>query len=157
MELVRRSLLQGEGLPFADALTAEQMQQAFDEEGVSFGRDDHAANVASANASARAASADDDGSVSTSAILLWAMLSQSLFTDVQRSCRAAVQRVAVYYALVGREVSSTNTGAYCRARAKVTAGVVRRLTAGVAVRDGRSRPRVCRFKTCPESLDCRGC
>ena len=45
-ELVRRSLLQGEGLPFADALTAEQMQQAFDEEGVSFGRDDHDANVA---------------------------------------------------------------------------------------------------------------
>ena len=48
LELVRRSLLQGEGLPFADALTAEQMPQAFDEEGVSFGRDDHAANVASA-------------------------------------------------------------------------------------------------------------
>ena len=45
---MRRSLLQGEGLPFADALTAEQMPQAFDEEGVSFGRDDHAANVASA-------------------------------------------------------------------------------------------------------------
>ena len=66
---------------------------------------------------------------STSAILLWAMLSQSLLTGVQRSCRTAVQRVAVYYALVGREVSSTNTGAYCRARAKVTAGVVRRLTA----------------------------
>ena len=62
------------------------------------------------------------------------MLSQALFTGVQRSCRAAVQRVAVYYALVGREVSSTNTGAYCRARAKVTAGVVRRLTAGVAWR-----------------------
>jgi len=129
-ELVRRSLLQGEGLPFADALTAEQMQRAFDEEGVSFGRDDHDANVASA----RAASADDDGIVYTSAIMLWAMLSQSLFTGVQRSCRAAVQRVAVYYALVGREVSSTNTGAYCRARAKVTEGVVRRLTAGVALR-----------------------
>ena len=59
MELVRRSLLPGEGLPFADALTAEQMPQAFDEERVSFGRDDHAANVASANASA----ADDDGIV----------------------------------------------------------------------------------------------
>lgn len=134
-ELVRRSLLQGEGLPFADALTAQQMQQAFDDEGVSFGRDDHDANVASANAaSANAASADDDGIVYTPAIMLWAMLSQSLLTGVQRSCRAAVQRVAVYYALVGREVSSTNTGAYCRARAKVTEGVVRRLTAGVAWR-----------------------
>ena len=37
-ELVRQSLLQGDGLSFADALTAQQMQQAFDDEGVSFGR-----------------------------------------------------------------------------------------------------------------------
>ncbi len=112
------------GLPFADALTAEQMQQAFDDEGVSFGQNDHEANVSSANAE------DDDGIVYTPAVMLWAMLSQALFTGVQRSCRAAVQRVAVYYALLGREVSSTNTGAYCRARAKVTEGVIQRLTEG---------------------------
>ena len=72
------------------------------------------------------AASDDDGIVYTPAMLLWALL-----TGVQRSCRAAVQRVAVqrvavYYALVGREVSSTNTGAYCLARAKVTAGVASR-------------------------------
>ena len=39
-ELVRQSLLQGESLAFADVLTAEQMQQAFDAEGVSFGEAD---------------------------------------------------------------------------------------------------------------------
>ncbi len=50
---------------------------------------------------------------------------------MQRACVAAVQRVAVYYALLGRQVSSTNTGAYCRARAKVTEGVVQRLVEGV--------------------------
>ena len=77
---------------------------------------------------------DDDGIVDTPAVTLWAMLSQALFTDVQRACRAAVQRVAVYYALLGREVCSTNTGAYCRTRAKVPEGVVRRLAEGVAMR-----------------------
>ena len=121
--LVRRSLLQAEGLPFGDAFTPEQMQQAFDAEGISFGDGD-------AGASPEA----EDGIVYTPSVTLWAMLSQALFTDVQRACRAAVQRVAVYYALLGHEVSSTNTGAYCRARAKVPEGVVRRLAEGVAER-----------------------
>ena len=141
IELVRQSLLQDEGLPFADALTVEQIQQAFDAEGVSFGEGDREANGASPNASsANAASEgvppkeDDGGTVYTRGVTLWAMLSQALFTDLQRSCRSAVQRVAVYYALLGREVSSTNTGAYCRARAQVTEGVVRRLAEGVAER-----------------------
>ena len=80
-ELVRQSLLQADGLPFADALTAEQMQQAFDDEGISFGEDDRETNVSSANAE------DDDGIVYTPAVILWAMLSQALFTGVQRSCR----------------------------------------------------------------------
>ena len=37
-------------------------------------------------------------------------------------------------ALLGHAVSSTNTGAYCRVRAKVPEGVVRRLAEGVAQR-----------------------
>ena len=124
-ELVRRSLLQDDSLPFAEALTADHIQQAFEAEGVSFGEADGDAN---------ASPEEDDGLVYTPAVTLWAMLTQALFTDVQRACRAAVQRVAVFYALLGREVSSTNTGAYCRARAKVTEGVVRRLAEGVAER-----------------------
>jgi putative transposase len=60
------------------------------------------------------------------------MLSQMLFTAEQRSCVAAVVRVAAFDALLGREVCSTNTGAYCRARAKVPEAVVRRLTLHVA-------------------------
>lgn len=140
-ELVRQSLLQGDGLPFADALTVEQIQQAFDAEGVSFGDADRDASAAMTTASSPSAASegspseeDDGGIVYTRGVTLWAMLSQALFTDVQRSCRAAVQRVAVYYALLGHEVSSTNTGAYCRARAKVTQGVVQRLAEGVALR-----------------------
>jgi hypothetical protein len=43
-----------------------------------------------------------------------------------------VVRVAAFYALLGREVCDTNTGAYCRARDKVPAAVVRRLAQQVA-------------------------
>ena len=110
---MRRSLLQAPGLPFADTLSAEQIQHAFDAENVPFGD-------------------DDDEVVYTPPVTLWAMLSQMLFTAEQRSCVAAVVRVAAFYALLGREVCSTNTGAYCRARAKVSEGVVRRLTLHVA-------------------------
>ena len=73
-------------------------------------------------------------------VTLWAMVSQAIFTGIERSCRAAVQRVAVYYALAGRDVSSTNTAGYCRARMKVTEGVVQRLTEGVAERCEESLP-----------------
>lgn len=126
-DLVRRSLLQAPGLPFADTLSAEQIQHAFDAEDVHFGD-------------------DDDEAVYTPPVTLWAMLSQMLFTAEQRSCVAAVVRVAAFYALLDREVCSTNTGAYCRARAKVSEGVVRRLTLQVA-RDCEARvPAAWRWK-----------
>jgi hypothetical protein len=111
-DLVRRSLLQAEGLPFAEALSVEQMRRAFDDEGAGFG--------------------EDDAIVYTPQVTLWAMLSQMLFTGSQRSCVAAVVRVAAFYAMLGREVCATNTGAYCRARARVPEAVVRRLTQQVA-------------------------
>ncbi|MFN7803180.1 MAG: IS4 family transposase [Planctomycetaceae bacterium] len=124
-DLVRQSLLQSDSLPFSDALTSEQIEQAFVAEGVSFG---------DAGCDANGALSEHLGTVYTMGVTLWAMLSQALLTDVQRSCRSAVQRVAVYYALLGVDVSSKNTGAYCRARAKVTEGVVRRLAKGMAER-----------------------
>lgn len=43
-ELVQMSLLQGDDLPFQDALTVEQMRLAFEAEGVSFGEDDEPTN-----------------------------------------------------------------------------------------------------------------
>lgn len=112
-DLVRQSLLQAPGLPFADTLSATQIQDAFHAENVHFGD-------------------DGDAVVYTPPVTLWAMLSQMLFTAEQRSCLAAVVRVATFYALLGRGVCSTNTGAYCRARAKVVEGVPRRLTLQVA-------------------------
>ena len=40
LELVRRSLLPGDDLPFQEALTVGQMRQAFNVKGVSFGESD---------------------------------------------------------------------------------------------------------------------
>ena len=59
--LVLRSFLQHRGLPFAQALPEETIQQAFDDEGVSFGQ--------------------GEGDVYTPALTLWAFLSQVLFKD----------------------------------------------------------------------------
>ena len=64
--LILASFLQRPGLPFADALPEEAIQEAFDDEDASF--------------------ADDKGAVYTPAITLWAFLSQVLFKDEQRSC-----------------------------------------------------------------------
>jgi len=96
-ELVRMSLLQGDALPFQDALTVEQMRLAFEAEGVSFGEEDEPTNIRPTNIRpTNDEPAPDAGSqgVFTMGMTLWAMLSQALFTDVQRLCLAAVQRVA---------------------------------------------------------------
>lgn len=109
--LVLQSFLQKPGLPFADALPAEKIQAVFDQEDASF--------------------AQDDDAVYTPAITLWAFLSQVLFKGEQHSCRAAVARVVVLWATLGKQVSG-NTGAYCRARAKVPVVVIQRLTLDLA-------------------------
>lgn len=110
--LMLRSFLQHTGLAFAEALPEETIQQAFTDEGANF--------------------AQEDGDVYTPALTLCAFLSQVLFKGEQRSCRAAVARVVVLLVALGREPCSDNTGAYCRARAKIPVAVVRRLTLQVA-------------------------
>jgi hypothetical protein len=129
-ELVRQSLLQTDGLPFADVLSAEQLQRAFDEEGVCFGEEN---------------GEDDNEVVYTPVITFWAMLSQMLFTDKQRSCTAAVARVAVYYAQLGRQICA-NTGAFCRARFKIPERVPQRVTGGIAQEAEAKVPKSWRWK-----------
>ena len=115
--LVLASFLQRSGLPFADALPEEAIQKAFEDEDACF--------------------ADDEDAIYTPAITLWAFLSQVLFNGAQRSCVAAVARVVVLLVALKRVPCSNNTGAYCRARAKLSETVVRRLT--VEVVDGCER------------------
>lgn len=110
--LVLASFLQQPDLPFADVITEESIQAVFDEEEVSFG--------------------DDEDSVYTPAITLWAFLSQVLFKGEHRSCVAAVARVTVLLIALHREPCSGNTGAYCRARAKLSETAIHRLATDVA-------------------------
>lgn len=115
--LVLASFLQRPGLPFADALAEEAIQKAFDDEEAGFAADEEA--------------------VYTPPITLWAFLSQVLFKDEQRSCVAAVARVVVLLVALERGPCSSNTGAYCRARGKLSQTAIRQLTTDSA--DGCER------------------
>lgn len=110
--IVLASLLQSPGLPFADSLSETAIEAAFQAEGVTFGQ--------------------EEGEVYTPALTLWAFLSQMLFKDEQRSCVAAVSRIIVLLVSLGRKPCSDNTGAYCRARAKLSERVLCRITYQVA-------------------------
>jgi putative transposase len=110
--LLLTSFLQRPGLPFAEVLPEEAIQKAFDEEGASF--------------------ADDPEAIYTPSVTLWAFLSQVLFKGELRSCVAAVARVAVLLVALKRGPCSINTGAYCRARAKLSENVIQRLTTNLA-------------------------
>ncbi len=110
--LVLASVLQASGLPFSDVLTEEEIEEAFDEDECSF--------------------AQEDGDVYTPPLTLWAFLSQVLHKDEQRSCLAAVSRVMVLLVALGREPCAKNSGAYCKARAKLSETVIQRLATRVA-------------------------
>ena len=73
--LVLSSVLQAAGLPFSDVLTEQDIEDAFDDEQAWF--------------------AQEEDDVYTPPLTLWAFLSQVLHKQEQRSCLAAVSRVAV--------------------------------------------------------------
>jgi putative transposase len=92
------------GLPLAQVLTADDIQQVCAEEGVAFGRTPR--------------------SLWTPPLVLWTFLAQVLSKD--KSCRDAVSRVLMAFALT-RDPDQVDTAAYCRARAKLPAVVWQRL------------------------------
>jgi hypothetical protein len=110
--IFKRSMMQNDQLPLVDAIDDKRFAQAFEEHEVSFGT--------------------DEDIVYTPAITLWALLSQVFFAEEMRSCKAAVARVASLWAAMGRRICDTNTGAYCRARAKIPFEAVRTITKRLA-------------------------
>jgi putative transposase len=102
-------------LPFADVLTGPELQQAFTDDHVSFGKSRTA--------------------VYTPPLTLWAWLSQAVCKE--KACVAAALRVGVLLVVLGRTPGDTNSGTYCRARAKIPQPCLRR----VAVRVGRTLER----------------
>ena len=109
--LVLASFLQSDGLPFGDVLPEEEIERAFEEEGVASWSAD-----------------DEEEAVYTPPVTLWAFLSQMLHKGEQRSCVAAVARVVVLLLALGHKPLFGQYGRYCRARAKLPEPVIRRLT-----------------------------
>ena len=117
--LILHSLQQSDSLPFSDALTEEQIEGTFEEEGACY---------------------DDEDQVFTPAITLWAFLSQALHKGEHRSCLAAVARIGVLLVALGRPRCAQNSGPYCRARGRLPLAVIERLTCEVARRCEREVP-----------------
>jgi hypothetical protein len=102
LRALRAQFGQHPGLPFGDVLSAEQVEQACRDEGLTW-RD----------------------RLFSPALTLWAFLSQALSPD--GSCTAAVARVVAWLARQGRPACSAQTGAYCKARQRLPEGALRRL------------------------------
>ena len=109
-DTVADPFLQQPGLPFAEVLTAEDIEHAFAENDGLFGQDD----------------------LFSTPIVLWAFLAQVLRDGKGAACAAAVADIATYMHQTGGPVPSGDTGDYCRARAKLNPAPVRSLTVGAA-------------------------
>lgn len=93
-------MLQSDELPLAEVLDNDQWQEIFGTHKIDFGSGKDA--------------------VCTPALTLWALISQAFFKEGMRSCKAADFRIASLWATLGKTVCNTNTGACCRARAKIS-------------------------------------
>src|SRR4051794_39111576 len=96
---LREGLARAPGLPFADLLPAERVEQALRDEKVSF-RD----------------------RLFSPLVTLWVFLSQAL--DPDHSCRAAVSRFLAWRAAGGLAACSADTGGYCKARSRLPEAVL---------------------------------
>jgi hypothetical protein len=107
---ILNGFVRSDGLPFRDVLTTTQIEQAAAAEKVSFGT-----------------GKDDVYSVP---LTLWAFIAQ-VVSD-QKSCVAAVARVLVLLTILGRKPCDAETGAYCKARAKLPERFLQRLACDVS-------------------------
>lgn len=102
--------LAGSGLPFSQLLSAERIARICVEHGCLFGR---------------------HGIYSTP-VVLWAFLSQVLRDGKEASCQAAVAGIAAECLERGAEPPTSDTGDYCRARAKLAPQALKAISREVA-------------------------
>ena len=102
--IFQRSMIQANELPLCEVLDSSLIAETFQEDKVSFGN------------------ASED--VFTPAITLWAMVSQFLFKEAGRSCKAAAGRVVSLWAQTDGRVVAQNAGNYCRAKAKIPVATI---------------------------------
>lgn len=102
IETLRTQFAQADGLPFADVLTAERLEQALREEKAAWREATY-----------------------TPVLTLWAFLSQVVHPD--RCCRAAVARVLAWLVSRGERPCAPQTGPYCKARRRLPESLLHRL------------------------------
>lgn len=105
---ITEAFLSQPGLPFASVLSAERIGRMFARHGNLFG-----------------------GTIYSTATIVWSFLSQVLRDGKEASCRAAVARIAVHQQQTGGAVPTSDTGDYCRARAKLSEDALCDLTTEV--------------------------
>jgi putative transposase len=98
------------GLPFASVLSTERIHRIFQKHKNLFGM----------------------GEIYSTAVMLWSFLGQVLRDGKEASCQAAVARVAVYQEQQGQPVPTSDTGDYCKARAKLSEAALHDLSVEVA-------------------------
>jgi hypothetical protein len=103
LQTYRQRLLRSSALPITHLLSVADVDEAVVAEGCSFRE-----------------------RVFTPLLTIWVFLGQVL--DPDHSCRQAVLRLVGWLAAHGRAACSSNTGAYCQARARLPEGVLARLT-----------------------------
>jgi putative transposase len=96
------------GLPFAEILTEERIERVFARHDNLFGR------------------------TYTTAIVLWAFMSQVLRDGKEAACQSAVSRISSYLQLSGGSDVDPDTRDYCRARAKLSEDALHELATDVA-------------------------
>lgn len=75
---------------------------------------------------------DPFGVVFSHAIVLWSFLSQVLRDGKEASCQSAVARIIAHFVSLGQVAPTSDTGDYCRARAKLPEGGLKELCFNVA-------------------------
>ena len=107
---ISAAFLSQPGLPFAEVLSAERIQRIFAKHGNLFGM----------------------SAIYSTVVVLWAFLGQVLRDKKQAACQAAVADVIVHQGMCGLPVPTTDSGDYCRGRAKLSQGALQDLTTEVA-------------------------
>ena len=86
------------GLPFASVLSNERVKRVFQKHGNLFGI----------------------GAIYSTTVMVWSFLGQVLRDGKEASCQSAVARVAEYRQQIGQSAPTSDTGDYCKARAKLS-------------------------------------
>src|SRR5450759_3807447 len=109
-QTIVQPFVQEAGLPFAQVLSARDIEEAFRDQDGLFGQED----------------------IYSTQIVLWAFLAQILRDGKGAACAAAVTDIATYCQQMDLAVPCGDTGDYCRARAKLNATALRRLVGQTA-------------------------